>query len=553
MIAWLRDWYTRSRLAVWIRGRRERALSRLLRRGKRALVSGVRLDRLERAIAVVAPVAAARRQAARVELRRQELMLEQSERLLGYKEGRAGSLAPRTQAGGASADYALELGYDRRNEVDRARGLERNNPLARLLLDRSTEHSVGEGLALKVKTKDEGWNKAAQEIWEDFVAHGDARGISTIHELMALEYRGWMRDGDGGFLLEDDGKVRAFESDELASPRGGYMTPSDIDGVELDARGRIKAFYLFDYDPKVIWPDRRRAIQRLSRIARENVIFFARRDRIGQTRGLSVFNGFHELLEQLADSLEAVAYAHVMAASFGLYFKKKTPIGYGHGETGSPPERPEVNFEPGMTVRVDADEEIGQINPTQPSESFDILINTLMMFAAAAFGLCVEMVHYSFKNTNYATMRAASLEVAAATRIKQHLMVREGYRSLWGWRLARAIRLRELTPRRDLHLHTWGIPGKPWVDPEVELRAAMGSAEACMDTRRAILARRGMDFEEVAKECAAEVKLLKKLGLADIRSVLTRDAVEIHETLEKGAKGSKTRARARKLLLALLS
>jgi capsid protein len=373
------------------------------------------------------------------------------------------------------------------------------------------------------------------------------RGISSLHELIALHFRGYNRDGDGGFVLRNDGKVRAFESDELASPQGGFTRPSDSDGVELDKDGAIKAFYIFEYDPDVLWPDRRRAIGRLERIERKNVIFSARRDRIGQTRGLPTFNGFHDMFEQMADSFEAVAYAHVMAASFGLWFKKKAPIGWSPDQSGSPPDRPAIDFEPGMTVRVDPDEEIGQISPTHPSGSFQILVETFERYCAAAFGLCVEMVGFNFKNTNYATMRAASLEVAAATRIKQHVSVRNVYRALWGWRLARAIRERDLTARHDLHLHTWGIPGKPWVDPEVELRAAMGSVEACLDTRRAILARRGMDLDEVAAEIAAENKLLRKLGIADIRSVLTRDAVELSGgKAKKNGNGTGLRGRRRR-------
>jgi lambda family phage portal protein len=413
---------------------------------------------------------------------------------------------------GSVGGLALELGYDRRNEVDRARALERNNPLARLLLDRCTQ-TVGEGLALKSKTKDEGWNKAAEAIWEDFVNNCDSRGRSNLHELMALHHRGRIRDGDSGFVLRSDGKLRPFESDELASPNGGYMTPSDTDGVELDRDGKIIAYHIFDYDPTILWPDRRRAISRLVRIGEENVLFQARRDRLNQTRGISGFNGIHEMLEQAADSFEAVAVAHQMAASFGLWFKKKAPIGFGYGQNASPGERPEVEFEPGMEVRLDPDEEIGQINPTHPSGSFEILITNLMRISSSIFGLVLDFVTFDFTKANYSNLRAASIESALVTRIEQHRYVRAAYRALYFWRLARAIRMRELTPRRDCNLHVWGVPGKPWADPEVELRAAMGSIEAGLDTRRGILARRGMDFDEVVAEIARENKTMRKLGL----------------------------------------
>jgi lambda family phage portal protein len=525
----VKDWFSRTSLAAWLRQRAELRRSRSIRADIARARSRVRVNLLERGLAFILPTVAARRQAARVELRRAEITLAHSERLLGYKEGRQGPMAPRIEASGASADLALELGFDRRNEVDRARALERNNPLARLLLDRSTQSVVGEGLALKCKTKDEGWNKAAEAIWEDFVANCDARGRSTLHELMALHHRGRMRDGDSGFVLRADGKLRPFESDELASPHGGYMTPSDTDGVELDRDGKIIAYHIFDYDPTIIWPDRRRAIPRLSRIGAEDVLFQARRDRLNQTRGISGFNGIHELLEQAADSFEAVAVAHQMAASFGLWFKKKAPIGFGYGQNASPDNRPDVEFEPGMQVRLDPDEEVGQINPTHPSGSFEILITNLMRISSSIFGLVLDFVTFDFTKANYSNLRAASIESALVTRIEQHRYVREAYRTLYFWRLARAIRMRELTPRRDCNLHAWGVPGKPWADPEVELRAAMASIDAGLDTRRAILARRGMDFDEVITELARENKAMRKLDLPDVRSIITRDALEMQE------------------------
>lgn len=470
---------------------------------------------------------AARRMAARVELRRAEIVLAQTERLIGFDK--PGAMAPRIEAVGASADWTLEVGFDRRDEADRARGLERNNPLAKLLLDRAVQHTVGEGLALKCKTKDDGWNKEMEAIWEDYSKkeNCDARGRSTIHELMALHYRGCLRDGDSGFVYENDGKLRPFESDECASPMGGHFTPSDTDGVELDKRGRIVAFQIFEYDPVILWPDRRRAIPRLQRIPSEYVLFQARRQRLNQTRGLSAFTGIHEIMEQLAQSLEAVAVAHQMAASFGLWFKKKAPLGFGFGQSGSPPQRPETVFEPGMEVRLDPDEDVGQITPTQPGESFEILLMNLMRIASAVFGLVLDFVTFDFTKANYSNLRAASIESALVTRIEQHRFVKEAYKQLFAWRLARAIRDREITPRKDCHLHVWGIPGKPWADPEVELKSAMGSIEAGLDTRRSILAARGKDFDEVVRELAKENKLMRKLGLPDIRGVLTRDPIPV--------------------------
>jgi lambda family phage portal protein len=439
-------------------------------------------------------------------------------------------------AGGASADWTLELGFDRRNIVDRARQLERDNALACSLLDRSVDHVVGEGFQLKTLTKDAGWNTAAAAYWDAWCRRKcDARGISTFPEMLALVYRAWLRDGDVAAILEQDGSIRLVESDEIASPQGGYHKPSDADGVELDSRGRIVALHVFDYDPNVAWPDRRRAIPRLARIPAKDVIFLARRQRPGQTRGISAFTGITWLLEQLDDSIEAVSVAHRMAACFGLFVKKKSAFtGVTTTQDSQGTSRPQLNFEPGMILRLDPDEDAGQINPAHPTGTFEILTRTLIRFAGARFGLPLEIVNYDFSQSNYSNARAASLECSLAKRGKQ-MMLKQFCSDVWGFVLAGAIRSGELPARKDMALHQWDVPGSAWIDPQAEVTSAMAAIDAGLDTRTKVLARRGLDFEEVANELAFERKLLEKLDLPDVRSNMTRDSIEVHETIKAEA------------------
>jgi lambda family phage portal protein len=511
-----RDWLTKARR--WFKGapqaeHPERGLSTVPRARR---VGDTWLDRV---IVWVAPAWAAQRKIAR-------FALDAAERFVGYREGRPSRIDAQVHARGASADWALELGFDRREIVDRARQLERDNALACTMLDRSVEHVVGEGFQLKVRTKDEGWNRAAEQLWQDWCAKGcDSRGMMTFSEMLATIFRSWLRDGDVAAVLESDGAVRLVESDEIASPVGGYSQPSDADGVELDRRGRIKAFYVFDYDPTVLWPDRRRATPRLVRVPAESVIFLSRRQRAGQTRGISAFSGITWLLDQLDDTVEAVAVAHRMAACFGLFLKKKSPLSGATTTSDSRgEERPELAFEPGMVLRLDPDEEAGQIAPVHPSGMFETLMRALIRFAGSRFGLPLEVVNYDFSQSNYSNARAASLECSLSKRGKQK-MLKGVCTDFWAFRLARAIREGDLTPRRDAGAHQWDVPGTPWIDPQVEVQAAQAAIDGGLDTRTKVLARRGLDFEETARELAAEKKLMDELGLPEVRGSLTRDPV----------------------------
>lgn len=457
------------------------------------------------------------------------LALLEAERLIAYREGRNTPRDRQVFDSGASPDYSLELGYDRRDMVDKARGLERENSIAQSLLDRSCEHVVGEGFALKPKTKDLGWNLAARDYFLDWCMRADARGILNFHEICNIAYRSWLRDGDFGVVLEGDTTLRMTESDEIASKIGGFMTPSDVDGVELDKRGRIRAYTVFDYDPSVNWSDRRRAIPRLTRIPAEQFIFLARRIRAGQTRGISAFCGIVWLLEQLDDVFEAIVTAHHMAACMGLVLQKKQGVAPLPGRPGGGDA--DLYLRPGKVWRVDPGELPFQITPTHPTDSFKILTDKFERIAGSRFGVNSEAVLYNFNDANYSNLRAGKLESGLSTRIKQRGMMSHFASHVWLFVLADAIRRGKLPPRDDAFLHAWGGAGQPWIDPEVELRAAQGSVDAGLDTRRAILARRGLDFDEVIAEIAEENGKMRKLGLPDVRSTLTRDAISVTKTI----------------------
>lgn len=464
------------------------------------------------------PTRAAERMLARTAM----VNIEKIQRSTGYRESTPSPRDALPMARGAAPDWTLEMGFDRRNMVDIARQLERTNSIASSVLDRACEHVIGEGFKLKCKTSDEKWNRETEESWYDWCRSGaDSRGMMTFNEMLTVAFRSWLRDGDSAFVLLADGSMRLVESDEIASKIGGYTRPTDADGVELDKKGRIKAFYVFDYDPSILWPDRRRAIPRLIRVPSENVIFLARRLRAGQTRGISAFAGATWIFEQLDDCLEAVAVAHHMAAAAGWIVSKKNPL----AGTGTQPGT-ELKMGPGKVVRLEPGEEIQQLQPEHPGGTFEALTQILTRVGAARFGMSLELVNYDFTAANYSNMRAQSQETAIACRIKQRGMLTHACTQTYAWWIANEIRTGRRPPRVDAHKHAWGVAGTAWQDPVTEVTAALASVDGGLDTRRNILAQHGFDFDEVVDELIEERKKLKKAGIDDIRSNLTRDYVD---------------------------
>lgn len=474
---------------------------------------------LERAIGYVAPGWAAQRAVARA-------ALVQAERLVGYRDAIATRLDPTVTVRGTSADYELELGYDRRKLVDRARELERSNLLAGALLDRSVEAVVGDGFTLRAQTSDPDWNARVEALWRDWSedeAAVDARGISTFPELLMLLYRSRIRDGDAALLLLGDGTLRIVESDEISAPSGGYTRTDHVDGVDLDSRGRPVRFYVYDSRSKVLWADRRFSPARLA-IPAAQIAFLARRTRYSQTRGLTSFLGAFVALEQLDGTIEAVTVAHRMAAAFGLVIKRNGPmLGLRAATDSSGQASRQLHIEPGAIARLDTNEEIQQVQAEHPTTNTFEHIRVLIRLVGTRFGIPLEVILGDYSQSNFSNTKAAMNAARRTWSREQDKLGRAGSK-VYRWRVLNWIEQGLLPAREDAFAHRWLKPGWPWIDPVAEIQAAQAGIDCGLDTRADACARLGIDFERhVVPQLAHEREVLERAGIAIVRSTLTRD------------------------------
>lgn len=475
-------------------------------------------DRLETAIARLAPGWAASRVAARVALDQ----AARAESLGAYRNAshtRIDRSAPTVR--GAGADWTLERERDRRDLVDRGRQLEQNSPIAEALLSRATESVVGGGFGLQAATADPAWNEQAEALWSAWAENGaDVRGLSTLGELVDFVYRGWLRDGDVAVVRLASGSVRVVESDEIASPEG-YSRPDLVDGVELDASGRPVAFHVLS-QPRTLLVDRRASYDRV-RIPAEDVEFLARRQRAGQTRGLSAFSGVGWILDQVDGNVEAVTVANRMAACLGLVLKRKSRMAGMATTTGADGiARRKLRLEPGGFIELDTDEDIGTVQGHAIEGNFVDFIRFLSRLASIAFGLPLELTLMDFERSNYSSARAALLQAWNVWRRHQR-MLKSLYRRLYAWKVLAWMEAGLLPVREDAFAHSWIAPGWQWLDPVAEIQAAQASVDAGFDSRTNIAHRLGHELEDVVRAQARELELFRQAGVPLVRSILTRD------------------------------
>lgn len=423
---------------------------------------------------------------------------------------------------GGRADYHSEATGHRRELVERARALERSSVLAEGLLSRATENVVGEGFRLKPMSKSDIFNRQVEELWKDWCEYeADVRGLDTFNSLLATTYRSWLRDGDVGTVLLSDGNLQMIESDQITNPGGSYVPSREyVDGVKLDRRGKPISYHVVsDPDPLFVSVQQGEAID----IPAEYFLFLARRQRHGQTRGLSAFAGVTWLLEQIDGSIEATVVAQRMAACVGLVLKRNTKLsGLTTTTDAAGNARRKLAMEPGAILELYPDEEMDQINPTQPGTNYKEFISLLGRLVGVPFGLPLEVSMLDFSQVNYSSARSSLLQAQKVWRCHQQMLQRYCSR-IYRWKVVEWVRQGKLRNPSDALAHSWVTPGWAWVDPQKELIADLAAVDAGIKTLTEVVQGRGGVFEDNVRIRGEELKLLDAAGVPRVLSTQTRD------------------------------
>lgn len=486
-----------------------------------------------------------RRKAARVAWRNAENSLRE----YSYRSAlhsRTGS--SRTYSG--SADYHLELGYDREEMVDRSRQAERNNVVAAGLLTRCVENVIGCGIIPRADTDDDGWNDQAEALFADWCYRGrcDVRGIDSFYDKQRLTFRSFLRDGDVGTVLVEAGSRRGMlqsvESDEIASPVGKVLGSDHVDGIDLDPYGKPTKFHIVRDKLRQKRAAKRDASTGRVTVDAKNFLFLARRTRLNQTRGEPVLAQGLRLLEHLDGNIEAVTVAVRMAACFGLVLEGSgAPEGLPQVTGSNGEQYRQWTLEPGMIKRLEDGDSLTQIKPEQPATNFREFTNVLGRMIGLPLGLPLELLFLDFSQTNYSSARAALLQAYRAFQCLQQEFVEGFVRPVWEWKVRQFVEEGLLAERPDMYRAQYITPAWQWVDPVKEVQSNLAAVDAGMDTLSNVARSLGRDFDGIMRTRAREINAMKAAGVPLVQSNLTR-ALEDPDA-EQAAQDKITRERER--------
>lgn len=460
---------------------------------------------LDSGIAVVAPVAGARRMAARAgldALRKYEAG--------GHSRKTKGWPTQRTDADGANA-------YNPTLLRARAQDLVDNNKYADAGVRQMVANMIGDGIAPqfvgdKAKIAQAAWDRWAEakvDGHDDFYGHQKVagRGMIVGGETLTL----WKPDGNG-----PDGRIEGLEGDYLDwsktedRPNRGRI----VQGVEFDLSNERTAYWLFDRHPGGV---ALLSSYVSSPIAAKHVDHLFERRRFGQTRGASWLASVVLDLRDIADIEDAFRAQQKVQACLGLVL---TP---GEGNQASPltSETPTADpktgrltetVSPGMIYRAQQGDTVTTITPSANGGAVEFIRQQLAAIAA-------NMVPYHLmtgdvSQANYSSLRAAFLGFwALLDDWQQNVIIPQLVRPAVDRRMRRLALETGDSSFLEIGVN-FALPSRRFVDPIKDLMAEIMEIRGGLKTLSRSLAERGINNDEQMREIARMNAIIDELGLA---------------------------------------
>lgn len=494
--------------------------------------------KLDKAIEVVLPGWAAKRQEARARISAGKAWEQYGEQVRRYA-GRGGPSA--SYSGGVTTRVDAPVDYTdfkssgirdlSGTRIDimrrRARRLTQNNNLASALVNASVNFVIGGGTRIEPMTGDKAFNTAAQELWDNywFCRNGgspDVRGMSSGPELERMLFAARIRDGDAGVILLDDGRIQAIEGDLIETPdklSGGFKVS---EGVEINNVGRPTGFWLRTID------ETNPFLRKWERVDADNFCFFPRLKRINQLRGETAFAQSFTLFEQLEGYVDGVVMAARMAAMFGLLIREPVTAGFAGLPTGTDSRgmnRPMFDMEAAMVKRLNPGDEVIQVKPEQPTTQFEQFVVSLVRMAGLELSLPLELALLDFSKTTYSSARAAMIVAQRAACAEHHCWCLQFISRVYRWRVSKWIKSGELKEPSD------GLPWKhrpiqepyEYLNPVQDVQGDMLEIDAGLTTLGEKLIARGTTLDEFIAKRSDEITKLDAAGIELSKSSMTRD------------------------------
>jgi lambda family phage portal protein len=450
-----------------------------------------------------------------------------------------------------------------------ARMLVRDNAWAWGVVDTFVNSVVGKGIDIQSAYESpaggdlELVNERRDDVWQRWCEVCEINGQYTFAEIQQMAMREIVEAGEILIrMVTVDQKFRGIyrpvplaleliEADRLAEEKDTHRLPLTENhrinrGVEIDELGRAVAYWIYPNHPTDPYTMRGDPV----RIDASEIIHLFNRQRVGQTRGITMFAPVVPWIRDLGMYVENELQASAVASCFTVAIKSDGPVGGFNPpttESGSTADMDGNRYEylqPGMVMHLRPNESIESANPGRPNSASEPWIRLMLRGISVGTGLSYEIVARDYSQTNYSSNRASQLEDRRRFRRWQQYLITRLNQRVWD-RFVQAAAFADVAgfptmvellanPRKAApceHLP----PSWEWVDPQAEQQSSEAGIKAFQTTYMDELAGRGKNWRQVFYQRSKEETLLKQLGLASPTAIEAGSTVQAPEAGAEGA------------------
>lgn len=405
-------------------------------------------------------------------------------------------------ADGLSADAAQSPSV-RRTLRMRSRYEAANNSYAKGIIDTLANDIVGIGPQLQV---DGDGAEDIERLWASWSR--DAH----LNDTLRVMIRSAAESGEcfARFVsgASNSGRVklglRLIEADQVASP--GMMSDlSASDGIEFDSLGNPESYSVLRAHPGANYAGSTEA----DKIAAAEIVHYFRRDRPGQVRGLPWLMPALPLFAQLRRFTLATLTAAETAASIALAISTDAIADQGDGE--DPETLDTFEMERGLVTVLPPGYKLGQVDPAQPSATYEMFKREILNEAARAVNMPFNIAAGNSSSYNYASGRLDHQTYDLSNRVirddVETVVLERIFSEFWREAVLLGVGSGEMPS------HSWLWQSRAHVDPTKEASAQADRLASMTTTLRRECSMSGDDWRDVLRQIAEEEKELKRLGL----------------------------------------
>ncbi len=460
--------------------------------------------------------------------------------------------------GSADADLLDDLPMLRA----RNRDLAINNGIASGAIQTITDNVVGTGFRLSAKPDYRAlgrdtvwaneWSNQVEALWRTWSESVNCDAARTLNfaGLTQLVFRSGMLNGESLVLplwMPGDGvfstRVQVIEADRLATPPHLSDDKGMRAGIEINAYGAPLAYWIRKSHPgdQFAWMSSANDWQRIPALTpwgRRRVLHIHDKERTGQSRGKPLFSAVMKQFRMLDKYQNSELQAAVINAMIAAFIE--TPLDQdsivemfgGDGDQYMADRnahiKSNVRLKGGAVMPLFPGDKLSSFAPNRPSDMFAPFVDAMNRHVAASLNMPYELLLKDFSKTNYSSARAALLEAWRFFNGRRKWLSDHWAQPVYELWLEEAVDAGLVDApgfKENVHAYArafWIGPGRGWVDPVKEAKAAQIRMDIGVSTLERECAEQGLDWEEVLEQRARERTRMGELGLLDAANIVAQ-------------------------------